>query len=47
MQVSDTTFQGCAVDPRVADGLLAEADEHDLDVHNAEFPGGALRGDLG
>lgn len=47
MQVSDMKFQGCAVAPAVADGLLSEADEYYLNVHNAEFPNGALRGDLG
>ena len=46
-QVSDTKFRGCSVDPRVAAGLLSTPGEYYLNVHNAEFPGGALRGDLG
>lgn len=46
-QVSETKFQGCAVAPAVADGLLSEPEEYYLNVHNAQFPAGALRGDLG
>ena len=46
-QVSETKFQGCAVNPRVADGLLTMPSEYYLNVHNAEFPNGALRGNLG
>ena len=47
VQVSDTSFRGCAVSPAVARGLLAMPGEYYLNVHNAEFPAGALRGDLG
>ena len=47
MQVSESKFRGCAVNPAVAEGLLTEPGEYYLNVHNAEFPGGALRGDLG
>jgi hypothetical protein len=46
-QVSSTSFRGCSVAPRVAAGLLSAPGEYYLNVHNAEFPGGALRGDLG
>ena len=46
-QVSDTKFRGCAVDREVAQGLLSMPSEYYLNVHNAEFPAGALRGDLG
>ena len=46
-QVSDSKFRGCSVNPAVAAGLLSEPDEYYLNVHNAEFPNGALRGDLG
>ena len=46
-QVSDSKFRGCTMDVDVADGLLSEPGEYYLNVHNAEFPGGALRGDLG
>ena len=46
-QVSETKFRGCAVDARVAAGLLSMPSEFYLNVHNAEFPAGALRGNLG
>ena len=46
-QVSESQFRGCTVEPAVADGLLSMPAEYYLNVHNAEFPAGALRGDLG
>ncbi len=47
MQISESMFRGCAVAPAVAEGLLSMPGEYYLNVHNANFPGGALRGDLG
>ena len=46
-QVSPTSFRGCAQDAALAEDLLGEPGEYYLNVHNAEYPGGALRGDLG
>ena len=46
-QVSDSQFRGCTVDTEVAGGLLSMPAEYYLNVHNAEFPAGALRGNLG
>ncbi len=47
VQVSDTKFKGCTVNPPVAAGLLTMPSDYYLNVHNAPYPGGALRGDLG
>jgi hypothetical protein len=46
-QVSDTKFKGCAIAPSAAEGLLSMPGDYYLNVHNAPYPGGALRGDLG
>jgi hypothetical protein len=47
LRVSATKFRGCGSSPAVAAGLLSMPSEYYLKVHNAEFPGGALRGELG
>ena len=46
-KVSDTRFKGCTVDQEVAAGLLSMPSDYYLNVHNADYPAGALRGDLG
>jgi hypothetical protein len=46
-QVSETKFKGCTINRDVAAGLLSMPSDYYLNVHNAPFPGGALRGDLG
>jgi hypothetical protein len=45
---TDTKRRGCVdVDPAVVREILADPSDYYVNVHNAEFPGGALRGQLG
>ena len=46
-QTGPSKFQGCATNGTVASGLITEPQAYYLNVHNGEFPNGALRGDLG
>lgn len=41
------SLRGCAVNLAVASGLLADPAEYYVNVHTADFPAGAMRGDLG
>ena len=38
---------GCVSDPEEAADIAADPSDYYVNVHNAEFPGGALRGQLG
>ena len=38
---------GCESDPEEAEDIAADPEDYYVNVHNAEFPGGALRGQLG
>jgi hypothetical protein len=38
---------GCVADAEEAADIAADPDDYYVNVHNAEFPGGALRGQLG
>lgn len=46
-QVSDRAFRGCVVNPTVAAGLLSDPSTYYVNVHDAAYPNGAIRGDLG
>jgi hypothetical protein len=44
---TDGSSRGCAVNPDVARGLLEDPSDYYVNVHNAPFPAGVVRGDLG
>lgn len=43
---TDGSSSGCAVDAALASALVADPDAYYVNVHNGEFPGGAVRGQL-
>jgi hypothetical protein len=45
-QAGPFTFVGCATDPALAEELVAEPEEYYINIHNADFPDGAVRGQL-
>ena len=44
---TDGSSKGVVVDPALAHDILANPDDYYVNVHNAPFPNGAVRGDLG
>ena len=44
---ADGTSMGCEVDPMLADALVDNPSNYYVNVHNAPFMAGAIRGQLG
>ena len=45
-QAGPHIFVGCATDPTLAEALVAAPEDYYVNIHNAPFPDGALRGQL-
>lgn len=44
---TDGRSSGCVIDQLVADALAADPSNYYVNVHNVEYPSGAVRGQLG
>lgn len=44
---TDGQSSGCVVNEQLADALAADPDNYYVNVHNAQYPAGAVRGQLG